>query len=73
MISSNAGSWSSTESGYNNVVKAFKFKTGDVITCEYDPYNKLVTFKCANDTYELTNVTGGDCYNPCVLFHYAND
>eukprot|EP00919_Chromeraceae_sp_WS-2016_P041575 GHVR01099067.1.p2 GENE.GHVR01099067.1~~GHVR01099067.1.p2 ORF type:complete len:100 (+),score=8.25 GHVR01099067.1:1287-1586(+) len=31
LISSNGGSWSSIDKDYNNVVKAFKFVTGDII------------------------------------------
>ena len=36
MISSNGGSWSTTKSTYNNVVKTFKFGKGDIIYCYYD-------------------------------------
>lgn len=31
MISSNGGSWSTIDSEFNNVVRTFKFKTGDII------------------------------------------
>lgn len=34
MISSNGGTWSTIDSTKNNVVRAFKFKQGDIIDCE---------------------------------------
>jgi len=45
MISSNGGSWSSIDEKVNNVVKAFKFKKGQTVSCEYDHSTKRVFFE----------------------------
>ena len=39
MISSNGGTWSNTQTTFNNVVKAFKFAKNDIVICDYDPIN----------------------------------
>lgn len=55
MISSNGGTWSNHQSGFNNVVKAFKFAKGDVVVCAYDPVGNFLTFskEKTNETYKL--------------------
>jgi len=49
MISSNGGTWSNTDSTANNTVKAFKFVKGDIIVCEYNPAEKMLTFTKEKD------------------------
>jgi hypothetical protein len=44
MISSNAGTWSSTTSEFNNKVKAFNFGEGDTITCIVSNQNRSIFF-----------------------------
>ena len=41
MISSNAGTWSNIDSAWNNVVKAFKFSTGDIVNVKYIDFKMI--------------------------------
>ena len=50
MISSNGGSWSSTDNYYNNIIKSFKFYEEDIIICDYDPIQHIILF-----TNQITN------------------
>jgi len=76
MISSNGGSWSNISSTYNNVVKAFKFGKGDLVTCEYDPFNLQLIFRKekTKEEYKLEiKHISDDQLHPCCLFYYLND
>jgi len=76
MISSNGGTWSTWQSSHNNIVKSFKFQKGDVIVCEYDPFENFVRFlnEKSNEKYELEiKQIAEDPLHPCVLFYYLND
>ncbi|KAL4507998.1 hypothetical protein ABPG72_021371 [Tetrahymena utriculariae] len=77
MISSNAGTWSTSQSAFNNVVKAFSFAKNDVVIVDYDPIGKTVKFskeKKPDSTYKLdiTHIDS-DPLHACVLFYYVND
>jgi hypothetical protein len=76
MISSNGGTWSTTQANFNNVVKAFKFAKGDTVTCEYDPVNSQLVFgkeKTVEQFKLELKYVDGDPFHPCVLFYYLND
>lgn len=72
MISSNAGTWSHIDSAWNNVVKAFKFTTGDIVNVKYRPSAQTVYFQKKNENYTL-KVNDTQPLNFLLLFHYGGD
>ncbi|EGR33112.1 hypothetical protein IMG5_061110, partial [Ichthyophthirius multifiliis] len=77
MISSNAGSWSSSQVQANNCIKSFAFAKNDVVIIEYDPLEKIVKFYKENKPesrykLEVLNVEN-EPVCACVLFYYLQD
>lgn len=70
MISNNGGSWSGHEEDKNNVVSAFKFQRGQIVTIDLDTEKNTILFTntSTEETYEL-NVKGTD-WSVCILSYY---
>jgi hypothetical protein len=75
LVSSNGGSWSSSQVSHNNVIKTFKFKAGVTVYVEYNPEAKKINFKKkTGEKYSLDfEPISDDPLHFCVLFFYKND
>lgn len=76
MISCNGGSWSTLNSGHNNVVISFHFQKNDVISVNYDPINMKVVFKKkgTKESHKLDfEMLSGNELHLCALFYYSVD
>jgi hypothetical protein len=80
MISSNGGVWSHTREDFNNIVKAFSFKEGDLITCVVKQQEKQIFFIKESESskrqemYDIPySEVSNDELHPCVVFYYDKD
>lgn len=76
LLSSNGGSWSNFDASFNNVVRGFKFASGDQIECtvEFMGAINLLRFRKGVEEFELEfRTVEGDPLFPCAVLYYMND